>query len=188
MFYIYLQKVSNIMEEWRDIEGYEGLYQASTEGRIKSLSKTWICGKGSVRHEKEKILKQHSIWSGYLRVCLSKDGENKWFLVHRLVANSFIPNPNGYTQVNHKDECKTNNKVQNLEWCSPAYNINYGTRTDRISKPIEAIDDNDVVVYKFKSLREARRNGFADSNILSCIKGKYKKSYGLRWRYTKKGA
>lgn len=175
------------MEEWRDIEGYEGLYQVSNEGRVKSLSKTWTCGKGSVRYEKEKILKQHSIWCGYLRVCLSKDGENKWFLVHRLVANSFIPNPNGYAQVNHKNENKKENSVENLEWCSPAYNINYGTRTDRISKPIEAIDDNDVVVYKFKSLREARRNGFADSNISSCINGKYKKAYGLRWRYTKKG-
>ena len=176
------------MEEWKDIKGYEGLYQVSNEGRVKSLERTWTCGENNqtIRHNDEKPMKQVPIWNGYLRVCLSKDGNNKWYLVHRLVAEAFIDNPDNLPQVNHKNENKTLNSVENLEWCDRSYNINYGTRTKRTSKPVEAIDNNGNVVYKFKSMREARRSGFADANILKCIKGECEKSYGFKWSYTKK--
>lgn len=188
------------MEIWRDIKGYEGLYQVSNEGRVKSLERTWTCGEYNqiIRHYNEKLMKQVPIWNDYLRVCLCKNGNAKWHLVHRLVAEAFAPNPDNLPQVNHKDENKENNFVfinengsvdlgkSNLEWCTQEYNIKYGTRTERTSKPVEAIDDNGNVVYKFKSMREARRNGFADANILKCIKGEYEKSYGFKWRYTKK--
>lgn len=111
------------MEIWKDIEGYEGLYQVSNEGRVKSF---WS--------GKEKILKQHNC-KGYLEVGLyKKEDKQKYKLIHRLVAETFIPNPNNLPQINHKDENKTNNSVDNLEWCSRSYNINYGSRNEKVGK------------------------------------------------------
>ena len=126
------------MEEiWIDIKDYEGLYQVSNFGRIKSLPRHKI--------KTDKILKTcKNIW-GYLYVSLCKDAIVKKYKVHRLVAECFLPNPDNLPQVNHKDECKTNNFVfinndgtvdldkSNLEWCTPSYNVNYGTRNKRVS-------------------------------------------------------
>lgn len=174
------------MEEWRDIKGYEGLYQVSNEGRVKSLPRTWMCGRyGTVRHNDEKMMKLCDNGEGYLRVNLSKNGKTKWYLVHRLVGEMFIPNPHNLPEINHKNECTTENSVENLEWCGRLYNINYGTRITKMSKPVEAVDDNGNIVYSFDSMREARRNGFADANILACIKGIFEKAYKLKWRYKK---
>lgn len=103
-----------MIEEWRQIPGYEGLYEVSSYGRVRN-SKTY------------RILK-HWTTFGYLMVGLS--GRKK-FYVHRLVAETFIPNIEKLPQVNHKDEDKTNNRVDNLEWCTAKYNINYGSRTER---------------------------------------------------------
>ena len=94
------------MEEWRDIIEYEGLYQISNKGRVKSL--------GNNKNRKEKILSLKPI-NGYMRVFLYKNGKPKPYSVHRLVAIAFIPNPNNYPEVNHIDEDKTNNIVENLE-------------------------------------------------------------------------
>ena len=109
-------------EIWKDKKNYEGHYQVSNFGRVKSI-----------KFGKEKILKQ-SIRHGYYCVVLSKNGILKNYFVHRLVAEAFIDNPDNLPQVNHKDECKTNNIVSNLEWCDRKYNINYGTRTEKCSK------------------------------------------------------
>ena len=111
------------MEEWRDVVGYEGLYMVSNCGRVKSLK--FSNGK------REKIMKLSDRGNGYLRVSLSKDGESKHYNVHRLVAIAFIPNPDNLPYVNHKDECKTNNNVDNLEWCTVEYNNTYGTAKER---------------------------------------------------------
>lgn len=174
------------MEEWKDIKGYEGLYQVSNDGRVKSLPKTWTCGRyGTVRHNDEKIMKLCNNGEGYLRVNLSKNGKTKWYSVHRLVGEAFIPNPYNLSEINHKNECTTDNSIENLEWCDRLYNMNYGTRITKISKPVEAFDDNGNVVYSFESMREARRNGFADANVLACIKGILEKAYKLKWRYKK---
>ena len=105
-------------EVWKDVKDYEGLYQISDKGRVKSL---WF--------GKEKILKPGRDTCGYLQVNLSKNGEKKTYQVHRLVAKSFLPNPDNLSEVNHKDENKENNIVENLEFCDRKYNINYGTRT-----------------------------------------------------------
>jgi len=113
------------MEVWRDIIGYEELYKVSNHGRIKSLNYN--------KTGKEKILKLFNDKNGYKIVTLSKNGKSKKYKVHRLVAEVFIPNPNNYTIINHKDECKYNNCVENLEWCNHKYNSNYGTRNKRIS-------------------------------------------------------
>lgn len=105
------------MEIWKDIKDYEGLYQVSNLGRVKS---------------KRKILK--AINSEYLKVGLSKNGVQKTLTIHRLVAQAFIDNPNDYNFVNHKDENKHNNNLNNLEWCNNLYNVNYGKRNEKISK------------------------------------------------------
>ena len=120
-------------EEWRDILNYEGLYQISNLGRVKSLPK-----KSGNRMLEESIIAQ-SISRGYATVTLHRDKVLKSYLVHRLVAYAFIDNPNEYTQVNHKDENKLNNNVENLEWCDAKYNVNYGTRNLRASKPVYCV-------------------------------------------------
>lgn len=116
-------------EIWRDIEGYEGKYQVSNLGRIKSLKN---------RHGyREKILKQLLTHHGYKQVmfCDKNNGKkDKRYMVHRLVAEAFIPNPENYPIINHKDENRTNNRVDNLEWCTYKYNSNYGNCREKISK------------------------------------------------------
>lgn len=134
------------MEEiWKDIEGYEGLYQVSNLGRVKSLN--------YAKQGKEKILKDRISATGYKRVNLSKSGERKTYYVHRLVAETFIPNPNGYSEVNHKDENKSNNNIDNLEWCTSKYNSNYGTRNERQSEKM-----------KGRRLTEEHKNKISEGN------------------------
>ncbi len=174
-------------EEWRDIEGYEGYYQVSNKGRVKSLERI-----DSNNHPvKEKILKQCFTNCGYLRVGLRKDGKLKLFLVHRLVAEAFIPNPNDFPCVNHKSERKTENNVKNLEWISVKDNNNFGTRNERMSKaktnnpkistPIKCFDfkTNEETIYP--SIMEAARNFNVSSssiyNSLKHNKSPYKNRY-----------
>ena len=115
------------MEEWRDIKGYEGLYMVSNLGRVKSLV-------GSYGRTRIKILDQKPDAHGYKRVALYKNGNKEYFKVHRLVAIHFIENPDNKPCVNHKDENKANNRVENLEWCTVAYNNCYGNRLKKVSK------------------------------------------------------
>lgn len=104
-------------EEWRDIKGYEGLYQISNLGRVMSFN--------FYRSSTPKILTPTSNGTGYFKICLNKNRITKQFLIHRLVAEAFLPNTNNYEMVNHKDENKANNRVDNLEWCSRSYNQTY---------------------------------------------------------------
>ena len=120
------------MEIWKDIEGYEKLYQISNLGRVKSLSREKRCG--SVYYiTKEKVLRTTTNKKGYLKISLHKDKVIKTYYIHRLVAETFIPNLDNLPQVNHKDENKSNNCVNNLEWCTNEYNHRYGTINKRIS-------------------------------------------------------
>ena len=112
------------MEIWKDIPGYEGLYQVSNYGNVKSLNYRGTKGK-------HKCLKQNTDKYGYKVVILANHGKYKSYKVHRLVASAFIENPNNYPQVNHLDENPANNNYLNLEWCTAKYNINYGTRNKR---------------------------------------------------------
>jgi hypothetical protein len=105
-----------MQEIFKDIHGYEGLYQVSNLGRIKSLKRSWIAGINSKRKHDEIILKVHKIAGEYLGVCLTKHGNQKDYLVHRLVAQTFIPNPDNKPEVNHKDGIKSHCYVDNLEW------------------------------------------------------------------------
>lgn len=128
-----------MQEIWKDILDYEGLYQVSNLGRIKSLNRKVTQYNGynySERFYKGKILKYCVKPNGYAQVGLGKNGKIKWFAVHRLVAQAFIDNLNNEKYINHKDENKLNNKVENLEWCSCSYNINYGTRNDKVREKL----------------------------------------------------
>lgn len=118
------------MEIWKPIKDYEGLYQVSNLGRVKSLERIDSLG----HKRKEKIFKPRKDKYGYLRVSLWKDGKGKMVSIHRLVAIHFIPNPDNLPEVNHKDENKENNTLSNLEWCDRKYNNNYGTRIQRFSE------------------------------------------------------
>ena len=120
------------MEEiWKDIKGYEGLYKVSNLGRVKSVH---------FNHSKkvtEKILKPIKDRDGYVDAFLYKNGKVKHFKMHRLVAEAFIPNPNNLPQINHIDENVNNNRVDNLEWCTVGYNINYGKRNEKVSNALK---------------------------------------------------
>ena len=169
------------MEHWKAIDGYEGLYEVSDIGRVKSLN---------YNHTgKEKILKPGKNIYGYLHVVLCKDGQKKLSLVHRLVSEAFIPNPNNLKTVNHKDEVKTNNTVSNLEWMSMRDNNNYGTRNKRaaesLSKQVQMFDKSTgELLATFPSTHEAARvTGINQGDISSCCLGKLKSSGGYVWRY-----
>ena len=174
-------------EEWKDIEGFEGLYQASSEGRIRSLDREVAGNAGSVQFRKGKMMKPAMDRGGYLQVQLYKEGKRKWFKVHRLVYSAFCGEIPNELQVNHIDEDKTNNKLENLNLMTPKQNSNWGTRNERfakaLSKAVIAIDDSGNVVFEFPSTMEAQRQGFNHVNLSACCRGERKTHRGYRWRY-----
>lgn len=131
----------NVIETWKDIAGYEN-YEVSNLGRIRKKSSTHNYKCGNSYTTKEIIIKQFKNEKGYLLVRFTKNGKKKKFRVHRLVAEAFIPNTNNLPQINHKDEDKANNHIDNLEWCDAKYNNNYGTRNERVSRTLKAKNNN----------------------------------------------
>ena len=168
------------LEIWKDIPNYEGLYQVSNLGNIKSLKKG-----------KNKLLKFGVNNKGYYIVNLYKNNKGITKKVHRLVAQVFIPNPNNYPIINHKDENKKNNIIDNLEWCDNKYNLNYGNaKLHRIiasgkrMKPIIQLDINNNKIAKYNSIREAsRKTNINRWDISNCLKEKQKSTKGFKWRY-----
>ena len=157
------------MEIWKDIKGFEGLYMISNLGNIKSLYTN-------------KILKPKRDKDGYLHINLYKDKKQYTLKAHRLVAQAFIPNVNNYKEINHIDENKANNIVDNLEWCSHTYNNNYGNKKHSISKRVNQYDLNGNLIATYNSTLEARRK-LKINNISACCLGKLKTSGGYIWRY-----
>lgn len=175
------------METWKAIAGYEGLYQVSNLGRVKSLNYNHT---GT-----ERILMSRKNRGGYLYVNLHKDGQRKTITVHRLVATAFISNPNNLETINHKDEVKTNNTVSNLEWMSIKDNINYGTghmrgskaqvNDQKKSKQVQQFYKNGNLIATFHSTHEAERiTGISSGSIRKCCLGQHKSAGGFIWRYT----
>ena len=167
-----------MVELWKDIAGYENLYQVSNLGNVVSL-----------KHKKPFILKPQKDDKGYLRVVLRIFNKTpKWCFVHRLVAKAFIENPNNYPIINHKDENPLNNNVENLEWCSYQYNINYGTAIERRAKkrsiPILQFDKNGILLNEYQGISDAaRKTGINAGGICSVCKGKLKSAGGYAWKY-----
>lgn len=157
-------------EEWRDVAGYEGLYRVSNLGRIYS-----------VRRNKFMSFYDHH---GYKRLKIDKQGKEKDFALHRLVAFAFLPNPDNLPFINHKDENKENNRVSNLEWCTAKYNSNYS-----ISKPIAQYTKKGELVAVYLSAREASRwTGIDDSSIGCVVCGlRTKSAGGFLWKFIDKG-
>lgn len=169
-------------EEWKDIANFEGLYQVSNLGRVKSLPKVGSGGHNGV------ILSPSKDKDGYLLVYLYASRKRVACKVHRLVAKAFIPNPYSFPQVNHKDEVKDNNCFTNLEWCSSSYNNSYGkgsiNRANSKRVPILQLDMNDNIIREFNSAKEVESTlGFNSSNITNCCRGKYKSMYKYKWKY-----
>ena len=119
-------------EEWRFIKGYEGIYEVSNHGIVRSVTRKLPDG----RTRKGIVLRPYIDEDGYKHVSLCKNGKMKHFIVHRLVAESFVDNPMNLPQVNHKDETKDNNRYDNLEWCDVSYNLSYGTRQEKVTEKI----------------------------------------------------
>lgn len=183
------------MEIWKDIQGYENLYQVSNTGKIKGLPRIDSNG----RIYPERFLTPEKLRKGYLRVCLgSRKTGFRHYLVHRLVAMAFIPNPDGLPQINHKNENKADNRVENLEWCDNEYNHNYGERNKRATrhknKKCCAMDANGNIVRIFGSIKDAAKQFKTTPNYISnaihnrsrMVKGKeyfIKTAFGYYWKF-----
>lgn len=181
-------------EEWRPCVGFEGFYEVSNFGRVRSIA-VYIDKHKRVYQRKAPVLKAiETNRDGYKRVLLCHYGKHHHCAVHRLVAMAFIPNEKNLEEVNHKDENPANNNVENLEWCSRKYNANYGTLPKRISKRMSVqhptakrvyqLDINGNVIAEFKSQREAGRiMGIGGEVITRACKGTVKLAGGYRWKY-----
>lgn len=166
-------------EVWRDITGYEGKYQVSNFGRVRSLPV-----KSRTKYFSGNVLSLSTDRIGYLVVGLSR----KTYKVHRLVANAFIENPNACPCVNHIDENKKNNRADNLEWCTHKQNNNHGTRNKRISqnkgKEIIQYDLEGNEVKRWRSIAQAAEHcGVKRWTICGCINGRQHTSCGFKWGY-----
>lgn len=198
------------MEEvWKDVIGYNGLYQVSNLGRVRSLDRIIKNNYAGTIIRKGRILKGYFNKKGYHEVTLSKDSKSYCFSVHQLQMLAFVPNPKNYPMVNHKDENPSNNFIwvnpdgsvdlekSNLEWCDAKYNVNYGTGIERnrqkqingvFSKPVLQYKKDGTFIKEYPSTMEVeRQTGYNNSNISKCCTHKrhYNSAYGFIWEYKK---
>lgn len=201
--------MQDIKEEWRDIPNYEGLYQVSNLGRVRSLDRIVRRNDGvDVRH-KSRILKPRDNGNGYLYVDIHNGGITKRMYIHRLVAMAFLSNPNGYDEINHKSDIKSDNSVGNLEWCNRSYNASYGTKIQRTvntcqkngvykksldlktelgiyggRKSVAMCDADWNVLRIFRSIMDAARCiNVNPGKICECCKGSRNQTRGYKWKY-----
>lgn len=176
-----------MIERWKDIQGYEGLYQISNLGNVKS-------------NYVHRMLPHHDRGNGYFIVRLCKHGKHQYVQLHRLVAIAFVPNPNHFSIVNHKDCNPQNNYADNLEWCTQRYNLTYGGRIQkmlnnksyqeamhRFKKRVYQYDLEGTFLKCWDSAHDVQRAlGYSASNINMCCLGKRKTANKYVWRYERK--
>lgn len=160
------------MEEeiWKDIAGYEGKYKVSNYGNIYSV-------------KRNRTLLPLRALNGYLLIMFGRTT----YSIHRIVATTFLPNPNNYKCVNHKNGNKKDNRVENLEWCNYTMNIIHAYRNglNRREKPVECLLNGNMV-KRYRSAREAEKDGFLNQLIAKCCLGKRKSHKGYEWKYSEK--
>lgn len=171
-----------MIEEWKDIKGYEGLYQISNYGNVKSLNYN--------NTKKGKILKTFIMRTGYIGIGLNKNNKRKPFKIHRLVAEAFIPNPENLPVVNHKNEKKNDNRVENLEWCTYKYNSNYGScklkKIHKANKKVKQYTLDGKYIKTWESIKEASISyNLKGYSISYCCNGKRNHAGGYKWKYVK---
>ena len=162
------------MEEWKDIKGYEGIYQISNKGRVKTLGNN---------RRKEKIREGIEDNRGYKRISLCKNGKEKKYSIHRLVAQAFLPNPDNLPVVNHKDENKLNNNVENLEWCTQEYNVNYSSSNGRPGKKVICVETQQIFDSSEDVIRRMFNGKGYSSKIRDHLCGRSKSAYGYHFRH-----
>jgi hypothetical protein len=179
------------MEEiWKSIKDLKG-YEVSSLGNVRSIDRSIIGKDGVKQHFKGNIISKFKDSRGYIAVTLTYKNNYKRFLVHRLVAEAFIPNPNNYPCINHKDENKSNNNVDNLEWCTVKYNNSYGDRIKRIryktSYIISQLDKNNNLIGIYRGIMLASKiNRFEFASVQRCVFNKQHYSYGYKFRLANK--
>ena len=156
-------------EIWKDVVGFEGLYKVSNKGNVFSVGRRDSRG----RKLGGRILKPTHTRNGYLKVDLHNNGKRKTKHIHRLVTEAFIPNPESLPQINHIDEVKDNNNIENLEWCDSMYNNNYGTKIERLSKKVRAVNAKTGETITFNSTAEAERKGYSRGGVSAACRGVY---------------
>ena len=182
-----------IEEAWKDILGYERLYQVSNLGRVKSLDRivqtnNRFSDMNSLK--RGKFLKPKIKENGYCLVVLSKDGKRKNLLVHRLVAEAFIPNPENKPQVNHKNGIKTDNRIENLEWNSVSENQKHAIKNKLYKHYTKEVDQYDLqgnYIRTWDSVKSIEKEmSISPSTIWRCCTNRYKKGNGFIWKYHSK--
>lgn len=187
-------------EIWKSVKGYEGLYEVSNLGRVRSVDRTVSGSNGSLRHIKGKHRTPHLSNTGYYLCDLYKENKRKNVLLHRMVAEAFIPNENNLPCVNHIDNNRRNCISDNLEWCAQSYNLKYSYATtdrkskmnwksgrdNKNSKSVLMYSKDGIFIKRFDCICDAERElGISNSGIVACLKKRYKTAGGYIWKYAK---
>lgn len=191
-----MEKYNTEKEVWKDVEGYEGYYQVSNLGRVRSLDRTVKQQEGFTQNIKGNIKDITPRKDGYIQITLYKNNKGERHYIHRLVAKAFIRNPKGFEIINHIDEKPSNNYYKNLEWCDHQYNLTYGDKVERVTnsegykirtqklrKPIYVIDKEGNRKWYDSLTSAARELNLDTASITACLKGRNQTHKGYSYEY-----